>query len=291
MDVPALGVNGDLNGFPVLPHDNPWNTRVDKLPVDPQSDAIIRRMGADKPLVAGFGANLRGGPFGMPYIVVGLAQQRLQTVFDDSNHSDGGWYPVPLNAPIEIAAYGTGGRHVIVLDRDERRLYELSNAYRESDGWHADTGAIFDLTSDEPRPDGWPSADEAGLPIFPGLVRFDEVHRGRIDHALRFTADSTRKAYVFPARHCASHRKDKDLPPMGMRVRLKQDFDVSHFPPEARVILTALKKYGMILADNGAAWSVSGAADSRWDDVALATLQQVKGSDFEVVQMNGVVVK
>jgi len=254
------------------------------------SDAIIKRIGADKPLTPEFGANRHGGPFGMPYVVVDDNQVRMPMVFDDVDHSDGGSYPIPVGAPIEIND-DTNRRRVIIIDRGERCLYELTDAYRETNGWSGGIGAKFDLMSNEGRPDGWPSADAAGLPIFPGLVRYDEVHRRSIDHALRFTVPQSRLAYLPPARHSGGRKKDKDLPPMGMRVRLKADFDISKFPPESRVILAALKKYGMIVADEGDAWGLSGTADSRWDDMDLGALSQVTGSDFEVVEMQGMVVK
>jgi len=290
VDIPTLGVNGDLNGMQIFPPDNPWNTPVDKQPVDPMSSAIIAKIGPDKPLIPEFGASRHGGPHGFPYVVVGIAQRRIPTYFDNDVQSDTGSYPIPNDAPVEIQER-KNARRMILLSREERRLYEISYAYSESNGWKGNVGAIFDLMSNQLRPDGWASADDAGLPIFPGLVRFDEVHHGAIDHALRFTVSSTRAAYVPPARHWTSRKKDKDLPPMGMRVRLKAGFDISKFPPEARVILKALKTYGMMVGDNGDDWGLSGTADSRWNDMALSTLSQVKGSDFEVVETKGMVAK
>jgi len=287
--IPDLGMDADMNGKLVFPADNPWNKPVDKLPVDPQSDAIIAKIGLDKPLHPDFGGIHHAGA-GMPYVVVRGGRVGIPDVFEDADHSDPGPYPVPLDCPIEGGQDGKGSRHIIVVDRDDWKLYEMSAAYRESDGWAAHAGAIFDLTSNEMRPEGWPSADAAGLPIFPGLVRYDEVFQhGHINHALRFTVRHTRHACIPPARHYTSHKNDKNLPPMGMRVRLKADFDISHFPAQARVILTALKKYGMIVADEGSDWYLSGTADPRWDDAALDTLEHVKGSDFEVVQMDGII--
>jgi hypothetical protein len=194
---------------------------------------------------------------------------------------------VPRDAPVEGAGgpHADGDRHVLVLDADQRVLYELYHAYRQADGsWNAHSGAVFDLTSNALRPDGWTSADAAGLPILPGLARYDEiVGEGVLDHALRFTVSRTRRGYVYPATHFASSSTDQDLPPMGLRVRLRADFDVSGFPAEVQTILRGLKKYGMMVADNGADWYVSGAPDARWDDDALRALGRVKGSDFEVV--------
>lgn len=290
VDVPTLGVNGNINGFAIFPPDNPWNTPVDKEPVDPMSDAIIARIGADKPLIPEFGSNRHGAPFGIPYVVVDQTQLRIPTAFDNVDQSDGGQYPIPIDAPIETTD-GKSRRRLIVLALDEHKLYEVSEAYREMEGWHGQTGAIFDLTSNELRPAGWESADEAGLPIFPGLARYDDDHHNDIDHALRFTVGLTRAAYMPPARHFVGRKKDEDLPPMGMRVRLKASVDISKFPPESRAILSALKKYGMILADTGDDWGLSGTADKRWDDQDLAALGQVKGSDFEVVEMQGLVEK
>jgi len=197
---------------------------------------------------------------------------------------------IPPGAPIEGGPSSSGDRHVLVVDREAWKLYELFAAYPAGAGWTAGSGAVFDLASNDLRPAGWTSADAAGLPILPGLVRYDEaVERGEIRHALRFTVSSTRRAYVYPARHFASSDPSPSLPPMGMRVRLKASFDVSVYPRSARAVLVALKTYGMILADNGSDWYVSGTADSRWNDEEINTLKQVRGSDFEVVAMGTVV--
>jgi hypothetical protein len=227
------------------------------------------------------------------YVVVSGAQPKVPITFTAyGNESDPGPYPVPPDAPIEGGPNGQGDRHVIVIDRDNWKLYELFSAYPVNGGasWRAASGAVFDLNSNALRPAGWTSADAAGLPIFPGLVRYDEVFEQReIKHALRFTAQSTRRAYVYPARHFASNNTNPNLPPMGMRVRLKASFDISRFSPAMQVILRAMKKYGMILADNGSNWYVSGAPDPRWNDDELSTLKSIKGSDFEVVQMGTIV--
>jgi hypothetical protein len=208
--------------------------------------------------------------------------------FDYADESDRGPYPIPAPAPIEGGATSDGDRHVLVVDRDNWKLYELYAAYPHGGGttWTAGSGASFNLTTGKPRPAGWTSADAAGLPIFPGLVRYDEVSAGRIEHALRFTVARTRRGYVSPARHFASSDTSVNLPPMGMRVRLKASFRIAGYPAQARVVLQAMKTYGMIVADNGSNWFVSGAPDTRWDDSALNTLKQVPGSAFEVVKMS-----
>jgi hypothetical protein len=271
---------------PVFPADNPWNRRVDALPVAADSDRIVASIGADRPLHPDFGSGLyEGGTIGIPYTVVTRRQRRVPVRFEYAEESDRGRYPIPRDAPIEGGRRSDGDRHVIVVDRDACRLYELFDAHpvRGGRSWRAGSGAIFDLRSNRLRPAGHTSADAAGLPILPGLARYDEVARGRIDHALRFTAPRTRRAYVYPARHFASDSDDPALPPMGLRVRLRSDFDVSGYPRQARVVLVALKRYGMMLADNGSPWFVSGAPDRRWDNDALRTLRRVRGSDLEVV--------
>jgi hypothetical protein len=281
---------GDGAAIPylLLPADNPWNTPVDALPLDPNSDDYIANMGPTAGLHPDFGTRWEGARIGIPYIVVAGTQPRVPIHFTAyGDESDPGPYPVPSNAPVEGAGgpYEDGDRHVLVLDADNQVLYELYHAYKQADGsWNADSGAVFDLTSNALRPDGWTSADAAGLPILPGLARYDEiVEEGILDHALRFTVSETQRAYVYPATHFASHSDDSDLPPMGLRVRLRADFDVSGFPPVVQTILRGLKRYGMMLADNGADWYVSGAPDARWSDDDLRALGGVKGSDFEVV--------
>jgi hypothetical protein len=288
--IPDLGANASLNERAVFPADNPWNTPVDGDPVDPNSDALIASIGLDTGLHPDFGANWNGGPFGIPYVVVSGGQAGVPVSFDYADESDPGPYPIPADAPIEGGASSSGDRHILVLDRDHWKLYELFAAYPQGAGWRAGSGAIFDLNSNAVRPAGWTSADAAGLPIFPGLVRYDEVmERKEINHALRFTVSRTRRAYVYPARHFASSNTSTNLPPMGMRVRLKASFDISGFSPNVQVILKALKKYGMIVADNGSNWYISGAPDPRWDDDEMHQLGQVRGRDFEVVQMGTVV--
>ena len=283
-----MGLNAAL---PLLfPANNPWNQPVDTAQVDPNSDAIINLIGAAKSFHPDFGANWNGGPFGIPYFVVSGSQARVPVSFDYADESDPGPYPIPPNAPIEGGASSSGDRHVLIVDRDAWKLYELFAAYPQTDGsWQAGSGAVFDLGSNALRPAGWTSADAAGLPILPGLVRYDEVVAGSIAHALRFTVARTQRAYIPPARHWASSDANPLRPPMGMRVRLKASFNISSYPARVQVILRALKQYGMIVADNGSDWYLSGVADARWNDGEINLLKQLKGSDFEVVRMQGIV--
>ena len=256
--------------------------------MDPNSKALLASIGLDKPLHPDFGTTYKGAPSGIPYVVVSGNQARVPVEFKWPDESDPGPYPIPLDAPIEGGPEGRGDRHVLVIDRDNWMLYELFSA-RPVDGgarWQAGSGAIFDLKANKTRPAGWTSADAAGLPIFPGLVRYDEVmQRKEIPHALRFTCVRTRRAYVPPATHFASKLTDPNLPPMGMRVRLRADYDISPFPPPVQVILRCIKKHGMILADNGGDFFISGSPDPRWNDEELRALKRVKGSDLEVIAM------
>lgn len=275
----------------IFPADNPWNRDISADPVDPNSDNLIAACGAARELHPDFGTTYDGAPWGIPFVTVGALQERVPVSFSYDDESDPGPYPIPRDAPIEGGPDADGDRHVLVVDVDAWMLYELFDA-RPVDGgdrWEAGSGAIFDLGSNDLRPDGWTSADAAGLPIFPGLVRYDEVAAGVITHAVRFTCPQTRRAYVPPARHYASSNADPGLPPMGMRVRLKAAVDISGFPPDVRVILRALKTYGMLLADNGGGFFVSGAPDTRWNDEDIDTMKQIRGSDFEVVRMEGMV--
>jgi len=291
--VPELGPGASLHGKLPFPADNAWNRNVAADPVDPNSATLIAACGgAATGLHPDFGTLYDGAPNGIPYVVVAGSQARVPVSFDYADESDPGPYPVPPAAPIEGGPNGSGDRHVLVVDRDAWKLYELYDAHPVNGGesWAAGSGAVFDLGSNALRPAGWTSADAAGLPVFPGLVRYDEVVEVKaIRHALRFTCPVTRRAYVAPARHYASSRTDASLPPMGMRVRLKAGFDVTRFSPSVQVILNAMKSYGMLLADNGSAWYVSGAPDPRWNDDDLATLRNVKASDFEVVKMGTIV--
>ena len=269
---------------PMFPGDNVWHVAIDTLPVDANSAAYITTIGTAKTMHADFGTVYNGAPNGIPFIVVPGSQPRVAISFDYADESDPGPYPVPPDAPIEGGPSSSGDRHVLVVDRDGGKLYELFAAYPNPDGsWHAGSGAIFDLDSNGLRPAGWTSADAAGLPILPGLVRYEEVVAGEIPHALRFTAPQTRNAFIWPARHKASSLAGTNYPPMGQRFRLKASVDIATFGPNVQVILRALKKYGMFLADNGSSWFLSGAPDPRWDDNELHQLGRLTGADFEAV--------
>jgi len=289
--LPALGIDASLHGRRPFPSDNPWNLDVSAAAVDPNSSALIASCG-NLGLHPDFGTVWDGAPNGIPYVVVSGSEGKVPVSFMYASESDPGPYPLPPGAPIEGGASSSGDRHVLVVDRDNWKLYELFDAHPVNAGerWTAGSGAVFDLASNALRPAGWTSADAAGLPIFPGLVRYDEaVEQSEIRHALRFTCPRTRRAYVAPATHWASSSTDASLPPMGMRVRLRADFDVSTYPSEVRVILRAMQRYGMLLADNGSGWYVSGSPDPRWSDDKLATLSHVRSSDFQVVRMGQVV--
>jgi hypothetical protein len=289
-----LGANVSLKGRRPFPDDNPWNRDISQDPVDPNSDALVASIGLDKRLHPDFGTVWQGAPSGIPYVVVDSRQPRVPVQFQYPDESDPGPYPIPPDAPIEGGPTAKGDRHVLVIEHDTWRLYETFSSYPQDGGkaWKAGSGAVFDLNSNQLRPANWTSADAAGLPIFPGLVRYDEVMELKeIRHALRFTVTRSRHAYCAPATHFASRHTDANLPPMGMRVRLKANVDVSKFPPLAQVILTALKRYGMLMADNGGDWFLSGAPDPRWSDEQIATLKRIRGRDFEVVKMGPLVTR
>jgi len=273
-------------GCPVFPPNNPWNRPVDRLPVARNSARIIARIGLSNPVHPVFGSGrYNGSPIGIPYAVVSARTRRVPVSFQYSSESDRAPYPLPRGVPIEGGYGSSGDRHVIVVDRDSCRDYELFAAYPHKGGarWTAGSGAIFNLRSNRLRPAGWTSADAAGLPILAGLARYDEVARGQIDHALRFTAPCTAPRYVYPARHEASTCSGAWLPPMGLRVRLKTGVSIAGLPYQARVVAEALKRYGLILADNGSPWFVSGAPDRHWNNDALHLLDRLSGRDFEVV--------
>lgn len=283
-----------LEGCQVLPVDNIWNTPVESLPVEAQSSAYIQAIGASNHVHPDFGSGTwppeNGYPIGIPYNVVSSDQQGLEVEFLYDDESDPGLYPIPANPLIE-GNPNSGDRHILVLDKDDCILYELFNARLVGGSWRADSGAIFDLYSNSLRPQGWTSADAAGLPILPGLVRYAEVESGEIQHALRFTAPQTQKKFVWPARHYASDLTGSQYPPMGQRFRLKASYDISGFSPQVQVILKALKKYGMILADNGSSWFISGVPDARWDnDLLVGELHQVPGSAFEAVDVSSLMI-
>src|ERR1700736_4203774 len=284
--VMSLGRAASLNGFVPFPADNAWNQDVSSAPVDPNSSAIINFIGTPTPLHPDFGAGLYGGQtIGIPYIVVSGSPFVSVKYTAYGNESDPGPLPVPKNAPIEgYPKPGNGDRHVLVLDRDNCWLYELYHSYLQTDGsWKAGSGAVWDLLNDEQRPYTWTSADAAGLPIFPGLARYDEVASGQIQHALRFTLQYSQTAFTPPASHWAGNSTNTYAAPMGMRMRLKSSYDISSFPPQSQVILVALKKYGMIMADNGSSMFISGDPDNAWKNNDLSTLKQVPASVFEVV--------
>ena len=269
-----------IAGCPMFPADNHWNQRVDRLPVHARSDAIVRSIGVDGGVHPDFGSGLyEGKPIGIPYTVVPRNQRRSSVRFEYADESDRGPYPIPANPPIE----GGGDRHILMVQRGTCRLYELFAAERSGSSWSAGSGAIFNLRSNRLRPRGWTSADAAGLPILPGLARYDEVARGAIRHALRFTVSRSRRAFIYPARHFASSLTGSDLPAMGQRLRLKRSVRASSFPRQARVVATALQRYGMLLADNGSNWYISGAPHPRWDNDDLRALKRLRGRDFEVV--------
>jgi hypothetical protein len=287
--IPAAVAARPLPGAPaceIFPPNNPWNQRVAGLPVANDSAALIASIGLDAPVHPDFGSGLYDGePIGIPFAVVSDRTRRVPVSFEYADQSDGHLYPLPPNVPIEGGSHSTGDRHVIVVNRDTCVDYELYDAYPLDGGkrWRAGSGAIFNLRSDHLRPAGWTSADAAGLPILPGLARYDEVAHGVIDHALRFTAPCTAAAYVYPARHEASTCSGPNLPSMGLRVRLKSNVNISGLPYQARVVAQALKTYGMILADNGSPWYISGAPNANWNNSALHLLDELTGRDFEVV--------
>ena len=274
-----------LAGCPMLPPDDIWNTRVDELPVHARSAAWIRSIGADTGLHADFGSGLwNGGPIGIPFVVVPGTQPKVPLRFEYADESDPGPYPIPPDAPIEGGPAADGDRHILVLDKDRCRLYETWSTYPEGAGWKAGSGAVFDLASSKLRPDGWTSADAAGLPILPGLLRYDEVAAGAVRHAIRFTVQRTQRAYLWPARHFASNIRDADVPPMGARLRLKAGKTITGFPAQAQRIFQAMKTYGLIVADNGSDMYISGTMDARWDnDILNPAFGQLKADDFEVI--------
>jgi hypothetical protein len=273
-----------IGNCPVLPADNIWNTRIDQLPVHPSSLTWVATIGVSAPVHPDFGSGLyQGAPIGIPFVTVSGTQPLYPATFTYQDESDTGPYAIPLSAPIEGGSSSTGDRHATAIDTVHCILYEIYNAFPQSASWKGDSCAIFNLLSDALRPATWTSADAAGLPIFPGLLRYEEVAAGAIHHAIRFTVPHTQKAYVWPARHYASSLTGTQYPPMGARFRLKASFDISGFSPANQVILTALKQYGMILADNGSAWYLSGAPNDNWNNDDLHKLTAILGANFEAV--------
>jgi hypothetical protein len=285
-DAPTTGSWSSFSrACPILPSTNVWNRRVDGLPVRSDSATLMNRMGLTRYLHPDFGS-YQG--YGIPVNLVGAATPRSSVSFTWPSESDLGPYPIPASPKIEGAG-AAGDRHLLMLDHRACMLWELFAASKGSSGWLAGSGAIFNLRSNALRPDGWTSADAAGLPIYPGLARYEEVAAGVIAHALRFTVPETRKAHIYPARHHASSLTGASYPPMGLRLRLKANVDIGGFGPQSRVILIALKRYGMILADNGSAYYVTGAPHPSWDDDDLHDLHAITGSMFEVVETTGFV--
>ena len=261
---------------PLFPDTNVWNKRVDDLPVADNSRRLIGTIGRDRPLHPDFGEYLG---YGIPYNVVDASTPRRTVEFLYDDESDHVQYPIPKGPQVEAGS----DRHLLMWDTEACMLYELFDARKRSDGWHAGSGAVWDLTSNHLRPNGWTSADAAGLPILPGLVRFEEIQAGAIRHAIRFTAPMTRNRHIYPARHHAGVGSELYLPPMGLRVRLRRGFDIGDFSPRVRIILRAMRNYGMILADNGSPWYFSGTSDLRWSDDELNELKSLRGDDFVVV--------
>ena len=287
----ATGTTATALPCPLFPVDNIWNARIDNLPVHPLSDDYIDAIGREVTFHPDFGSGIwppeDGGPIGIPYVVVRADQPGIAIDFYYPDESDPGPYPIPPHPPIEGGPDSDGDRHILIVQAETCLLYEVYDAHPRGDGgWDAGSGAIFDLRSNALRPEGWTSADAAGLPILPGLVRYDEVAAGAISHALRFTAFETQRAFVWPARHFASDLVDERFPPMGQRFRLRADYDLSGFDPPVQVILRAMQRYGIILADNGSPWYVSGAPDERWDNDILHQLDRLRGDDFEAVDVS-----
>lgn len=285
---PAVG--GSLGGCPNLPADNVWHAPVTSLPLLPNSSQYVSSIGTSAAVHADFGSGVwDGGPIGIPVTYVPGGQRPVAVHFgDNADESDPGPYPVPANAAVEGGASSDGDRHVLVVDTRTCKLYELFDAHPNTDGsWQAGSGAVYDLTSDRLRPRGWTSADAAGLPITPGLVRYEEVAAGHIDHAIRVTVPHTQQAFLWPARHLASSSTDQSLPPMGLRLRLKASVDISGLPPQAKVIARAMQTEGVIVADNGSPWYISGTPDSRWNNDDLRALGTLTGGDFEAVDTSG----
>jgi hypothetical protein len=269
----------------VFPADNAWNRDVSALPVRADSDILIDSIGRDERVHPDFGTEWEGAPIGIPFVVVDAATTPRPIEFVAyGDESDPGPYPIPLDAPIEGGPDSDGDRHVIAIEGATCTLYELYRAFPDADGWQADSGAVFELDENDEHPLSFTSADAAGLPIFPGLARYDEIVIEReLRHALRFTVSRSRSALIPPARHYAGSGDDPSLPPMGLRLRMKQSYDCSSYSEPARVICAGLKRYGLLLADNGSDWYISGAPDPRWDDDALGDLKQITGDAFEVV--------
>lgn len=287
----SYGQSSTIGGCPVFPPDNIWNTPIDSLPVHANSSVYIRSIGPASYTHPDFNSGLwRGGPIGIPYVAVTGSQTRYPVSFHYYSESDPGPYPIPLNAPIQEGPNSTGDRHVIAVDTTNCKIYEMYKAYPGPSSWTAGSGAIFDMRSNALRPALWTSANAAGLSMLAGLVRYDEVAAGEIRHAIAFTVPQTRREFVWPARHYASWSTDSRLPAMGQRFRLKANVDISSFPAEVQVILRALKKYGMMITDNGAPWFLMGVPDSRWNSSNLLTIRRILGESFEAVDVSSLMI-
>jgi hypothetical protein len=279
------GPDQDLGDFKVFPDDNVWKWDISNYQVHPNSAKFLASMGTATMMHPDFGTVWAGAPIGIPYLVVTSSQPLVPIVYTDyGDESDPGPFPIPLSAAIEGGSASTGDRHVITVDKDRKILCELYYAFPKTATWEASSGAKFDLTINDNHPLGWTSADAAGLPIFPGLVRYEEVYlKKEVNHAIRMTVQNSQKAYIFPARHYASSSTDTTRPPMGLRLRMKAGYDISRFSPAIRIICNAMKKHGLIVADNGSNWYISGAPDPRWSDDTLGQLKTIPGSAFEVI--------
>jgi len=293
----AQPITPQIGGCSVFPIDNIWNARVDSLPVDTHSGDYINSIGPSTTLHPDFGTFYQNAPSGIPFAVVSSTQPTVPIAFfplpdGNAGESDPGPMPIPPDAPVEGGDTSTGDRHVLVVRQGECKLYELFNAHKGSDNsWTVSSSAVYDLNSNALRPDSWTSADAAGLPMLPGLVRYDEVKSGAINHAIRFTVNISQKSYVWPGRHYASNNTSLTRPPMAQRFRLKASVDISAFPTDIQVIFTAFKRYGIIVADNGSDWYISGAHDTRWnDDLLVTNFRKLKGSDFEAVNVSSLMV-
>jgi hypothetical protein len=279
------GPDQDLGNFSVFPDDNVWKWDISNYQVHPNSANYLASVGTTTNLHPDFGTVWNGAPIGIPYLVVTSAQPLIPIVYTDyGDESDPGPFPIPLTAPIEGGSSSTGDRHVITVDKDRKILCELYNAFPQAASWNASSGAKFDLTVNVDRPLGWTSADAAGLPIFPGLVRYEEVYLIKeVNHAIRMTVQNSQQAYIYPARHQAGSSANTNLSPMGLRFRMKASYDISRFSPPIQIICAAMKKHGLIVADNGSNWYISGAPDPRWNDDTLGQLKTIPGSAFEAV--------
>ncbi len=293
--VPLFAAPPVIGGCPVFPEDNIWNTPVAGLPVHPRSADYVNSIGRDRTLHPDFGSGQwppgSGSPIGIPFALVDAKTPKRKVQFEYADESDPGPYPIPDHAPVEGGPRATGDRHVLLLDTKTCRLYEIFRYEKIRGVLRAGSGASFDLRAHTLRKEGWTSADAAGLPILPGLVRYEEAAAGSIDHALRFTAPRTQRAYVWPATHFASRASDPRLPPMGQRFRLRANYDLSAFAPATRVIGRAMQQYGIILADNGSPWYISGAPHESWDNDVLRQLKKLRGADFEAVDVSSLMLK